>query len=357
MKIDAKKLSDALASVGRVAGRRQLNPILNSVLIETDRGQMSIRGYDCEADIIERLEADGDSIGSFCVPVGILLSFIRCASGVVELRHSGGRLHAACDGSGVSIGTLEAKEFPESVAVLSGGIGVNTSDLAGAIDSVSWAASANDGEPRFETVHIAAKPTEILVESTDKRRLAQVYLSAISVEFEILIPAPRAKLFSSFLSVKDSILNLSDRAATVIAGSSTLTLRLSDHTYPNTKVLTDGKRDKIGTIKRDEVLSVSGLVSGFLDDNSKFCVFTFERDALTVDFKSGKLDYSSKVTGKFGATAFGIDPIFVSDALKAFKEPDIELQNAPTLLVMKSPTLSVYTAKFSDKAVEALRKK
>lgn len=153
MKTSSKDLTKALAIMLPVAAKRRSLPILNSLLLQADKGLLTITASDLDQTLTALVPCEG-KLEPICAPAQQLSDLIGSANGSVTLKLARNRLEVQ-SGFKAELSTILAEEFPKTDISKPVKQGVNCKDLGEMTQSVAWCAAKTDlVRPALACVHV-----------------------------------------------------------------------------------------------------------------------------------------------------------------------------------------------------------
>lgn len=234
--------------------------------------------------------------------------------------------------SNFKLNSIRADEYPQIDLNASGAVlNVATKDLVSLVDSTVFAASTKETRPILTALNIEAHDNFLTATATDTARLARKSIDIDhDVRFVANIPAKKmVDIVRSFEEAESVEIAVSDKKAIFSFGNTTISTRLINGEYPNTKNIVpknfnyflevnsseflkamervsllsaehDGVVKVVMTEDEVEIISRSSLVGSA---NEKLNVFQFSGERLEISFRSS----------------------FVADAIKACKSEDVTI--------------------------------
>ena len=135
-----ENLNNGLNIIGRIAGKNLTLPILNNILIETEKSFIVLSSTDLELGIKYWLLAKIEREGKITVPSKILTSFINLLPNkklTLELKNQ--TLFIDCDDQNTQIKGLDAQDYP-IIPTISDGDSVGL-DIASFCEGLSFNSS------------------------------------------------------------------------------------------------------------------------------------------------------------------------------------------------------------------------
>ncbi|TME47290.1 MAG: DNA polymerase III subunit beta [Chloroflexi bacterium] len=282
-----------LQVVSRAVSSRTTLPILNNVLLQTDKSGLNLTATNLEIGIRQIVPAEVQEEGGITVPARLLTDFV---SGLPDesidmtLDKKTQSLAVKSQRFNATIRGIDPADFPPVPSGVEGRkVNLDPNDLKEAIEQTVIAASSDEGRPVLTGVYVQLNGGKATFAATDGHRLA---VKTLAVKAEpgdtdtIVIPA-RA------LSELSRILKGGDAAIEVIVGAQKnqvffkardveLMSRLIEGTYPNYQQVIP--KDSTTTIvaKTQDLLFTTKMVSLFSKDAANVIKFKAEAGQLTV---------------------------------------------------------------------------
>lgn len=201
-----ENLSKGLSIVSRSVGVRATLPVLNNILLQTDKGRLKLSATDLEIGIHTWVGAKVDAEGGITVPARLLLDFINNNTDKnIELELNDSTLKLSSDHFKANINGIEASEFPLIPEVKkSVEIEIAKSEMINAIGRTIIATAMDESRPVLAGVYFHNIDNIIKVVATDSYRLAEQTIEmAVKPEkdFSFIVPqramAELARILSS----------------------------------------------------------------------------------------------------------------------------------------------------------------
>lgn len=169
-----ENLSKALVLVSRsVASKAQL-PVLNNVLIATDKGRLKLSATNLETGINFWLGAKIEKDGAISIPAKILTEFVSSLPAErVDLEAKENTLSINCGSFKANFMGISAGEFPavptlkDKETVL-----LSSTDLLKSVSQVAFAAAQDEGRPVLTGVLLTIREGKLVLAATDGYRLS-----------------------------------------------------------------------------------------------------------------------------------------------------------------------------------------
>ncbi len=208
-----ENLAKGLSIVGRAVASRSTLPVLNNILIETERSQLKLSAMDMEIAINCRVGAMIEEEGQITVPARLLSDFVNSLPNDridMELNSKTQTLNLRCARFEANIKGIDAAEFP-IIPTYQGdmdtpSVEVEPAKLRNMIDQTSFAASKDDSRPTFTGVFTRLDGEHLTMAATDGFRLAvrtTMLEEPAASALGVIIPARALSELSRIISAVD----------------------------------------------------------------------------------------------------------------------------------------------------------
>lgn len=317
--IDRSQLAHALATVNRAIESRNSIPILANVLLAVEDGQLRLTGTDLDVEITTSLPVLDATPGSVTVPGKMLADIAKRATGDVTLEldaaSAGGRLTVASGRSRYKLDVLPAEDFPSFSA---GKFDTTLElDLATLVAPCVHCISTDETRYYLAGVYLHAVDGRLVAVATDGHRLMRNVGPAGDLNYGVILPRKLVGLLP-----KGAVtVELSQNKVRVTSGSTVITSKLIDGTFPDyVRVIPTGNSNVL-TVDRQALMKAVERVAAVADDKSravKFAVGDVLRlmlvdkasDEVSIEFEGEPLE-------------IGFNARYVNDMLGALDDPNV----------------------------------
>lgn len=317
--IDRSQLAHALATVNRAIESRNSIPILANVLLAVEDGQLRLTGTDLDVEITTSLPVLDCQPGSVTVPGKMLADIAKRATGDITLEldaaSGGGRLTVASGRSRYKLDVLPAEDFPSFSA---GKFDTTLElDLAALVAPCVHCISTEETRYYLNGVYLHAVDGRLVAVATDGHRLMRNTGPEGTLEYGVILP----RKLVSLLPKGAVTVELSQNKLRVTSGSTVITSKLIDGTFPDyVRVIPTGNSNVL-TVDRQALMKAVERVAAVADDKSravKFAVSDVLRlmladkasDEVSIEFEGEPLE-------------IGFNTRYVNDMLGALDEPSV----------------------------------
>ncbi len=336
-------LGQALQIVSRAISTRTTLPILNNVLLETTSSGLALTATNLEIGIKKLVEAEVSEEGSTTVPARLLTDFVGTLPQhplELSLDVASQTLAMRCGRFDTHIKCIEADEFPPTPRSDEGDtIRLPLEDLLAGIEQTQMAASSDEARPVLTGELLQIEGGRLTIVATDGHRLAERRLQVSSgegLEARLIVPAralgelPRAfrgESGEAEITVSKARNQIFFR--TGATGSSEVTSRLIDGTYPNYAQVIPSKSSTVVRVDTGELNQTVRAVSLFARDSANVLRLKAQAGGLalsatTNEVGDSRAELGADVDGNDIQIAFNAR--YVLDALAAVTADQVELR-------------------------------
>lgn len=307
-----ENLKAGLSVVSRVVGTSNSLPILGTILLKTQDGQLTIAATNLEVGIETKIRCKIEGGGSVCLPAKIFSEVVQnLPSGNVTLEVALPQVSVVTDQVSTKLRGLPADDFPLLPASSDGfHVVIPCVDVKSLLESVSFAVSTNQTQPEITGVLCKFFPHTFRTVATDRYRLSEkTYRLEQNLDAREAIVPIRAvtellRLVSGSSGQVDMV--FTDNQLSVTLGETQLVSRLIDGQYPDYEQYLPTEFGVTVTLDATE-LAHAVKVSGLFSQSSQSISLTYSEDVQTVVVASGSQDVGEssitlpgKVTGGSG---------------------------------------------------------
>ena len=330
-----EKLSAALQSVGRVAGRNSSLPILANVLIRASENRVLVSATNLELAISEYIGAKVETEGEITVPARLLADYIQnLPSTTIELTTEDNTLHIKAGTYTSNLYGISASDFP-SIPDISGNPNVvmNGSRLKEAINEVAGAASSDETRPILTGVNLNVEDKSLTLAATDSYRLAERVVNNVTTTTlgQVIVPSKSLQELQRLIRADEKVaIYIDEGQIKCTLEERELVSRLVDGNYPDYRQLIPSENQTSVTVETDELLRITKIASLFAKDTAGSVTLAVSEKDQNIELKSvaAQVGDNSSVISVESAT--GEDSItfnarYLIDALNVFPSKKITL--------------------------------
>lgn len=214
-----ENLKENLDNALRVVKYNSTLPILNNLLIATDKGRLRISSTDLEIGFSSLISSKIEKEGSITVPAQLLSQFVNnLPNKQITIEKRDLKLHLNCGNVKASINGLNADDFPIIPKLKNSSVlNINSKILKNVLLSVVNSTALSDSRPEISSIYIKIEPDQIKFIATDSFRLAHKTLF-LSEEMKKKVKIDISKLQNIILPLRTAneiIRMLGDRDSNV----------------------------------------------------------------------------------------------------------------------------------------------
>ncbi|MCK4524925.1 MAG: DNA polymerase III subunit beta [Candidatus Andersenbacteria bacterium] len=277
-----ENLNKALNIVGRITNKNSTLPILNNVLLKTEKGRLKLSSTNLEIGVNYLIGGKVEEDGEITVPTKLFANFVsNLPSGNVEIKLRDDILNIKCNGYKTNIKGLDAKEYPLAPKIEVDPIfKIKSADFKKALTQISPAISSS--ESRIEITGVFMNLSEIsknkvILVATDSYRLAEKNIDLeknnINKEFKdilgninsVIIPKDTVQELMRSLDENEEMLEItiSENQILFNFGSASIISRLIEGKYPDYKQIIPEKFELQVIINKNEIIKGIRVASLF----------------------------------------------------------------------------------------------
>ena len=319
-----ENLNKALSIVGKIINKNTTLPILNNVLLRTEKGRLKLISTNLELGVDYRVGGKIEEEGEITVPTKLFANFISTIpSGNVEMKLKGDVLSVKCGGYKTNIKGIDAKEYPLTPKIEMKPIfKIKSADFKQALFQVL--PSVSNSESRIEITGVfmdlsKLDKNKLVLVATDSYRLAEktLELEKESVDKEtldllkdvksVIIPKNTIQEIVRDLDNENEVVEvtISENQILFNFGNASVISRLIEGKYPDYKQIIPNKFEsevKIGIDETMNAIKVASLFANVSSNSVELKLFpeskVLEINAETSDVGSNSSKVSAEISGK-----------------------------------------------------------
>jgi len=336
--IERASLLKALNHVQSVVERRNTIPILSNVLMQADKGKLSLTATDLDIEVVESVAADVVRAGATTASAHTLYDIVRKlpdgAQVQLEFGEGDGRLTLSAGRSKFQLQALPREDFPTMAAgTLPHKFSLPSRDLAELIDKTRFAVSTEETRYYLNGIYLHAQPekgkTFLRAVATDGHRLARYETPAPKGAAEIpgiIVPRKTVNEVRKLLEdIEDAVdISVSETKIKFDLGSVTMTSKLIDGTFPEYQRVIPTGNDKALEVVRDDFKDAIDRVSTVSTEKSRAVKFNLEKGKLTLSVVSPEAGTATEeLTTDYNSAPIeiGFNARYVMDILERIDGP------------------------------------
>jgi DNA polymerase-3 subunit beta len=354
-----ENLNKALSIVGKVVNKNTTLPILNNVLLKTDKKGLQLSSTNLEIAVNYWIGGKTEEDGEITVPTKLFANFIsNLPNGNVEIKTREDMVNIKCNGYKINIKGVDAREYPlspkiDAVPFLK----IKSEIFKRALSQVIPAISVS--ELRMEITGVLLdlseiKKNKIVLVSTDSYRLAEKTLKVspenVSQEAlevlgdlkSVIIPRSTVQELVRDLGEGDEMLDvvISENQIVFTFGSANILSRLIEGRYPDYRQIVPEKFMANAIINVKDIsnaVRISGFFSASSNNSVKFLLGSDNKveissEASEIGNNNAKIE--AKITGKDLEVVYNYK--YLMDGLNSIIGDEVVLdandENAPSVI-------------------------
>ncbi len=346
-------LSEALGLLTSVVPERTPKPVLRCVKIGATKEEVRIFGTDLEVGVnylvsAVRVEQEGEVV----VPCGKLAGIVReSADEVLSITAEGGTCEIRGSDSHFTIYGHEAGQYPE-VPGFEGNaeLEVSLENLQSGISQVLFATARESTRYAINGVLWETRGKKLSLVATDGRRLARSVVSlSSSVDAKIIVPAKTMALLNKLDGGEKEMVEVKrvDNQIVFRCGGVIISSNLVEGNFPKYEDIIPSGYEKKLRLPTEVILSAVRRAALLTSEESRGIKLSVGKDSLVFSSRApeaGDAEVKLAVAYKGEPIEIGFNPQFLTDVLRAVKEPEFELElgQADTPGVIKSGANFLY---------------
>jgi len=310
-----ENLIKGLLIASRLVATKAALPVLENILIETEKGQLKLSATNLEAGVNLWLGAKIEKEGSLTVPAKILTEFINFLSpGKIDLETDKYSLLVSSGSFKANLMGADSNDFPKTPSTSNEVVLVfDKKDLINALNQVVFAASQDEGRPVLTGVLIKKGEGEkISLVATDGYRLSlkEVLPKEVKIKEGFLIPAKALLEVSRLAKELESeepeikMVSASEKNQVVfIFPKIEFYSRLIEGEFPDYKKIIPGGFSTKVELDKEEFLKAVKIASIFAREQANIVKLKIESGKLTISSETPQVggnesEISTKTEGE-----------------------------------------------------------
>ena len=374
-----ENLNKALSIVGKVINKNSTLPILNNVLLKTEKGMIKLSSTNLEIGVSYYIGGSVEEEGEITIPTKLFANFIsNLPSGNVEIKLREDVINIKCNGYKTNIKGIDAKEYPLTPKLDTEPVfKIKNSELKKALTQVMPAISSS--ESRAEITGVFMNLSEIgknklTLVATDSYRLAEKTLKLekkdVAENFQdllgniksVIIPKETVQELVRDIDEEDNFVEVIIAEGQILFkfGNASIISRLIEGKYPDYKqIIPTEFRLKINSEKNKamKAIKVASLFSNISNNSVEFKFSltskNLEINAETSDLGNNNTKIPVEIEINKEATAVKEKDLSIFynhksliDGLNSVEGDNISLkvndENSPTVLVSAKDSAFIY---------------
>ncbi len=298
--IERAALLKSLTHVQSVVERRNTIPILSNVLIEAGDSALSLTATDMDLTMVDKISAEVSQPGATTAPAHTLYDIVRKlpegAQVQIEAGGDDARLKLQAGRSVFTLATLPREDFPATSGDgLPQSFTLQAGELKTLIDRTRFAISTEETRYYLNGIFLHATQSNSLAVlravATDGHRLAQVEMPLPEAAKDmpgVIVPRKTVGELRRLVEAVDDPVEiaLSDTKIRFAFGSTILTSKLIDGTFPDYERVIPAGNDKVLEVDCKSFAEAVDRVSTISSEKSRAVKMAVDKGALTLSANS-----------------------------------------------------------------------
>lgn len=341
-----EKLKEGLGTIERISSKSLTLPILNNVLISSEKSFLNLAATDLEIGINWWVLTKTEKEGSLAIPSRLFSSFVNLLPNKkISIEAKNNTVFLECESYKTQIKGFPAEEFPIIPKITEGEfISVNSAAFCQSLGQVVDIAALSATKPEISGIYLLFQKDLITITATDSFRLGEkkIFLknhSDIKKDYSLIIPQKAAKEIINIFGAKNSELKVYFSSNQVMFelpmaetqhAQAQLVSRLIEGEYPNYREIIPKKFTTQISCSRPELLNQiksASLFSGKINEvKIKVEPKKGEIEIFSQNPESG--EYRSSLAAKIKGSAADVsfNHKFLLDGLANIKSTEINLE-------------------------------
>lgn len=330
-----ENLNRGFLTVSRFVGVRGTLPVLNNILVATDKGRLRLAATDLEIGINTWIGAKVEKEGSITIPSKLIVDFINNNSDkTITLEVKDKSLYLSSDKYKANIKGIDASEFPLIPEIKEGSeIEISASVLKETTEQVVFAAALDETRPVLTGLFLRFFDKELKVAATDSYRLAEkiIKLSKEQKESSLIIPARTMQELAKIITDKDEnvLLKFSQNQILFSLADAELVSRLIEGNFPEYQNIIPKDYKTESEVDRRDLINAVKIASLFAHDSANNIKLKVSGENLEIRASSPHLGGDLSVVDALtngDEVEIAFNAKFILDVLNAIREEKIVLK-------------------------------
>jgi len=311
-----EKLKKGLSIIEKISSKSLTLPILNNVLVSTEKNFLNLSATDLEIGINLWILTKIEEQGKVAIPSKLFSSFANLLPNEkINIEQEENSLIVQCKNYKTKIKGFSAEEFPIIPKIIDGDfITINSALFCNAINYVVDIAIPSTTKPEISGIYFLFQKDLITIVATDSFRLGEkrVFLknnSSLKNDYSLIIPQKAAKEIVNIFGEKDKDLKIYFSPNQIMLESFMdetnhpeirLTSRIIEGEYPNYKEIIPKKSTTSIVFNKNELLNQiksAALFSGKINE-VKINIKTKEKIVEILSESPETGNYNSSISGE-----------------------------------------------------------
>ena len=311
-----ENLKRGLINISGITGKNLTLPILNNILLNTDKKQLKLSTTDLEMAITNQVSCKIEKEGSITIPAKLLVNFINnLPNKKIDINVKNNTVFLRCENYNSTIKGLDAKDFPIIPKIKNEPIlEVDSYEFKTAMEQIIGFVSVSDIRPEISGVLFNfGNEKRIKFAATDSFRLGEKLLNIKDIKIKktdttsIIVPYKTIQELIGIISNQENtILKISIENNQILFNlpETQIISRLIEGNYPNYQQLISKQFDTTVIVKREDLIKavkIGSFFSSKINDirfkinSKKSLIEVFSQD---IELGENSSEISGEIKGK-----------------------------------------------------------
>ncbi len=321
-----ENLKTGLSAASKIISSSLTLPVLNTVLLKTESGQLQISATNLEIAINTYVRCKIDTEGGVCVPAKPFSDLVNSLPNKnITLELKGTELLISTETASAKLKTISPEEFP-IIPTVEGGevVHLPAESFKIALDQVVFASANSEAQPEISSVLFSFNDKSLKLVATDRYRLAErlITLEKPTESRKLLVPNKTVSEISRIIGSSQGNIEIQARDTQILFRfqETQVVSRLIDGNFPPYEEIIPKNFETIIEVKKQALGSALKTASVF-SEGSHTIHFSYEDSlkikAISENFGEGNAEVEAIVTGPAGEIVF--NHRYIQDALSVIE--------------------------------------
>ncbi len=336
-----ENLAKGLGVVSHMVASRTTLPVLNNILIKTEKGRLKLSATDLEIGISTWIGAKVDQEGATTCPARLILEYTTTNTDkTIKLELKDTTLNLSSEHFKANIKGIEAAEFPLIPEVKEEQkIEVSAADLRDAITKTVLACAIDETRPVLAGVLVKIDSNKIKLVATDSYRLAEKTINITNIVKPITFIIPQRTMAEINRLIDDSVdkveIKIGENQVQFKLGPTEIVSRLIEGSFPDYKQIIPVNIKTTVELSTAAFANAIKMASFFARDSANNIKLQFKKPkglqvlAVSPQVGDNQSSLEATITGEDLEIAFNSK--FILDVLQVVNSEKITIEMAGNL--------------------------
>lgn len=333
LQVTQENFSRALSNVSRVATNKAQLPILENILLRTDKSRLLVAATNLEVASSNYIGAKVIREGAITVPARLITEFVsNLPKEQISLKVENNHLKITCGHYSSVINGMVADEFPELPLIdekTSTKYIVTSDDFKKAVSQTIVTSSSDSTRPVLTGIYWHSFKGKLYLAATDGYRLSEKYLTETKTELSAIIPA--SSLQEVLRTINDEVEEIeilfNDTEVYFKLNEIEIMSRLIDGVFPDYRQLIPATSETEIILKKDDFVRITKIASLFARESGGSVTINADNEKSILSIHSIASELGEN-TSEAEATSISQDGVvtlnsrYLNEALSVIDGPD-----------------------------------